>query len=716
MKNISFYIITSLLLFISQQDALFAQTNQIASEDIPVLHDSLKTDDGGFQLSDLPNWKFQPGDDISWADPGFDDSGWHTLQPGLSIREMPDTLWNGYGWWRLTFKADSTFYNKSWLLDLFSMGALEVYLDGELVQSAGVFSTNSAEEIIRHSRRSNILHPTTIHPSDKHVLAVRYSNHNAELLHRIFGTNRPTFSFNLGFAPPEQNVFNFQRQKIRARTSGLVLGVLLLLLLLHLFLYYRFARDKANLYILLLLILLILHATNFFVNIWFEATGVVQLIVVQIFGLALVPVITLLPLTLSELFGVLKYRFWKIYALIGIPLGIIGLQLRSSQSWLFTITFTLFITISLIYCAYLLIEAKKRKVTGIAYVAGGFIVSILSFSMVVFLIDIAIIPHEILILFIILMYTAIPIGLTLYIANNYSNLVVGLEQQVFERTSDLKKSLDDLHATQSQLVQQEKLASLGQLTAGIAHEIKNPLNFVNNFSDVSLEMIDEALEEIQQIGKNQHATETAEILADIKANLTKIHEHGSRADSIVKSMLQHSRGGDGKMEPTDLNALVKEFTNLSFHGMRAGKSAIDVVIELQLDDSIGEVPLIAEDFSRVILNLCNNAFDACAERSRSAIQVKGHTVQGAGDYEPKLMVRTKSENSSVIIEIEDNGPGIPDEIKDKILQPFFTTKKGTQGTGLGLSITNDIVKAHGGSIEITSAPGEGSTFTIQLPK
>lgn len=273
-----------------------------------------------------------------------------------------------------------------------------------------------------------------------------------------------------------------------------------------------------------------------------------------------------------------------------------------------------------------------------------------------------------------------------------------------EERDRLEIALNELRATQEQLVQQEKLASLGQLTAGIAHEIKNPLNFVNNFSDVSLEMIDEALEELQQIGDNEHAAETAAILNDIKSNLTKIHEHGARADGIVKSMLMHSRGGSGKMEPTDLNALIKEYVNLSFHGMRAGKNPINVEIKLDLDDSFGKIALIEEDFSRVLLNLCNNAFDAMREKTK--------TDPG---YKPLLSISTKQKEKAVEITITDNGPGIPDNIKDKILQPFFTTKKGTEGTGLGLSITNDIIKAHGGMLHVSS-PLEGSCFTIQLQK
>ena len=290
-----------------------------------------------------------------------------------------------------------------------------------------------------------------------------------------------------------------------------------------------------------------------------------------------------------------------------------------------------------------------------------------------------------------------------------------MEVLVAERTKELEKSLEDLKNTQDQLIQQEKLASLGQLTAGIAHEIKNPLNFVNNFSELSVELIEEAREELSAVssqlsakGEREKVEEALEILNDIEANLRKIHEHGSRADSIVKSMLEHSRGGSGKREPTDLNALVKEFVNLSFHGMRAGKNPINVDMEFDLDESIGKVPLIAEDFSRVIVNLCNNAFDAMREKL-SAV-----SDQPPASYKAKLTVRTKAENGKVMIEIEDNGPGIPEEMKDKILQPFFTTKKGTEGTGLGLSITHDIVKAHGGYLDIDSKAGEYSIFKIKI--
>lgn len=287
---------------------------------------------------------------------------------------------------------------------------------------------------------------------------------------------------------------------------------------------------------------------------------------------------------------------------------------------------------------------------------------------------------------------------------------VGVAMQNAEAYRKLQAALTDLQSAQKQLVQQEKLASLGQLAAGIAHEIKNPLNFVNNFSELNMELIDEVFEETEKLDGNGLLEGINDILKDVRSNLEKIHQHGTRADSIVKSMLQHSRGGSGKIEPIELNELIKEYVNLAFHGMRAGKKVINVSIDLDLDEEIGMVPLIGEDFSRVILNLCNNAFDAMWEKMHS-----GKTEEG---YSPKLSVRAYPKNKKVFVEIEDNGPGIPKENRDHILQPFFTTKKGTDGTGLGLSITNDIIKAHGGELSLESRQREPSftKFRIQLEK
>lgn len=281
-----------------------------------------------------------------------------------------------------------------------------------------------------------------------------------------------------------------------------------------------------------------------------------------------------------------------------------------------------------------------------------------------------------------------------------------LEAKVTQKTTELEASLEELKATQTQLVVQEKLAALGQLAAGIAHEIKNPMNFVNNFSELSLEYIDEIKEEVDKLPQNDTTADIKDLLEDVSDNLKKIHQHGTRADSIVKSMLMHSRGGSGILEPTDLNELLGEYVNLAFHGMRAGKNPINVKLNYDLDESVGSVPVFPEDFSRVVLNLCKNAFDAMRDK---------FNLSENGNYLPELMVKSAKDGNKVLVTIEDNGPGITDQVRDKLFEPFFTTKKGTEGTGLGLSITHDIIKNHKGHISIESSLDDYTRFIIELP-
>lgn len=288
-------------------------------------------------------------------------------------------------------------------------------------------------------------------------------------------------------------------------------------------------------------------------------------------------------------------------------------------------------------------------------------------------------------------------------------IIVELRQLLEEKTSLLEQSQRDLQNIREQVIKNEKLATLGLLSAGIAHEIKNPLNFINNFSELSIEFLSEIDENLEKVNPNKATEEIKTILEDVKSNLEKIKQHGVRINRIVTSMLLHARGSNGNFEPTDLNQLIKEYVNLAFHGMRAGKEPINVKIELNLDENIKPVPLNPEDFSRVILNLCNNAFDAMR-----SMGVENQDKENPG-RPATLTVHSKLDGQWVHIIVEDNGPGIPSEIKDKILQPFFTTKKGTQGTGLGLSITSDIIKAHHGVLEIESKEDQFTKFLIKIP-
>jgi signal transduction histidine kinase len=283
-----------------------------------------------------------------------------------------------------------------------------------------------------------------------------------------------------------------------------------------------------------------------------------------------------------------------------------------------------------------------------------------------------------------------------------------LEERVAKRTTELKKekelvesTLSELKATQAQLIQSEKMASLGELTAGIAHEIQNPLNFVNNFSEVN----DELLKELNAEAEKGNLEEVIAIAKDIAFNSEKINHHGKRADSIVKGMLQHSRTSSGLKEPTDINALCDEYLRLAYHGLRAKDKSFNSKFETDFDPSVGKINIVPQEIGRVILNLINNAFYAVNEKQK----------QTSGAYQPIVTISTEKNNGDVKIKVKDNGNGIPSKVLGKIFQPFFTTKPTGEGTGLGLSLSYDIVKAHGGEIKVETKEGDGTEFIILLP-
>jgi two-component system, NtrC family, sensor kinase len=282
---------------------------------------------------------------------------------------------------------------------------------------------------------------------------------------------------------------------------------------------------------------------------------------------------------------------------------------------------------------------------------------------------------------------------------------------VNEQKAELETTLQELKSTQSQLIQSEKMASLGELTAGIAHEIQNPLNFVNNFSEVSNELIDEMNEEIAK----GNYEEVKAIAGDVKQNLEKINHHGKRADAIVKGMLQHSRSSNGQKEPTNINTLADEYLRLAYHGLRAKDKSFNATLKTDYDESIGNINIIPQDIGRVILNLITNAFYVVDEKKKQQAQGLPTFEKLANLYEPTVSVSTKKIGDKILISVKDNGNGIPQKVLDKIFQPFFTTKPTGQGTGLGLSLSYDIIKAHGGQLKVATKEGEFAEFVITLP-
>jgi two-component system, NtrC family, sensor kinase len=280
-----------------------------------------------------------------------------------------------------------------------------------------------------------------------------------------------------------------------------------------------------------------------------------------------------------------------------------------------------------------------------------------------------------------------------------------LEKQVKERTSELHRSLDTLKATQNQLIQSEKLASLGELTAGISHEIQNPLNFVNNFSELSMEIVKDLKQEMEKNTLDKEYME--ELFTDLSSNQERINYHSKRASSIVKGMLGHSRTSTSVREVTDINRLADEYLRLSYHGLRAKDKTFNADFKTDFDPSLHKIEVISQDIGRVLLNLVNNAFYAVNEKGKQNTDKK---------YQPTVSVATQQIDNQILIKIADNGTGMPESIKAKIFQPFFTTKPTGEGTGLGLSLSYDIItKGHGGTLEVTSEEGTGTTFLVKLP-
>ena len=288
------------------------------------------------------------------------------------------------------------------------------------------------------------------------------------------------------------------------------------------------------------------------------------------------------------------------------------------------------------------------------------------------------------------------------------NLIEKLAQELDAKNQTLENTLEQLKRAQEQIVAEEKLASLGQLAAGVAHEIKNPLNFVKNFTEVSSELIDEIGEIIDESADDEEldlAEEIKEILADLKVNLDKVKEHGSRADGIVRSMLEHSRSGPGDWREADLNALLKQYMDLAYHAMRAENTDFNAALGVDLDDSIGTVEVVPQDLSRAFLNILTNAFQALEEKR----------VKLEGDFEPQLDISSRRLDDGFEFRIRDNGPGIPEDLRQRMFEPFVTTKDAGKGTGLGLSLTADILTRHGGAVEVDSELGAYTEMRLRLP-
>lgn len=688
-----------------------------AQEKTILLSDSMFNATGGLDFSDLDGWVFHPGCDADLASKDVNTREWKALKPSQLSTDYINLFGRACGWFRIKVKLDSSLASKPIGLMNRSWMATDLYVDGDCVQSFG--STGYLGMEFADNKKNTIV-PLLINlqVDSTYILALRVVDQRPispeELASpKLFKEwRRSLFLSNTVYV---DHTFNHHISK--TFHDGLTIAVTTVLSLLF-WMIYLLNRSEKNIRrfavgsSLLALITISLYIKEV------QHIPFLSFAIFQIFALlCIIAFICYIPYILAGVFNKTIPR-WVNVAVIILFIAMFTM-LYLDQDILFITVALLPIGFSLYYLFFFIRNLSRAQLS----IVIGFSISVI--FIIIFLINsagdyIASLKYSII-------YTvASPLGMLGYVAFRFREMIVEtrtsaeevlrlseerreqavseqkrLEEEVERQTADLRNTLSNLKATQAQLVQSEKMASLGELTAGIAHEIQNPLNFVNNFSEVSKELLDEMKTELEA----ENTEDAKEIADDVIQNLEKIVHHGKRADSIVKGMLQHSRSGSGQKELTDVSALADEYLRLAYHGLRAKDKTFNATLETDYDEAIGKLDIMPQDMGRVILNLITNAFHAAADKKKTL----------GSDFMPAVSVTTKKENDMVFISVRDNGKGIPAHLREKIFQPFFTTKPTGEGTGLGLSLAYDIVKAHSGDLEVETKEGKGTTFTIVLP-
>jgi len=672
-------------------------------------------------LGDIDGWLFRKGNDISWARKEIDAEGWQKIKPSQLSGKLADKNRKLEGWLRIKIKLDPAFSDTTFDLYLNAWAATEVYVDGRLHCTFGNTGVNG-KPFQEYNPNYKPPVPFNLEKGNEHILAIHFVdfisglppyNLKSEMENRIR-------SFII-ITTPEFRKLNLDLTlSLHAfRTIWLTANIILCLL----FWLLAFQNRNEKNFFLIAVYTTVYAFTIYcdqsiptpgFTYAFYAFLNLAWAILVSLCGIfSLLLMLRIFKRKISLWF---KISLWLIFAA-----GIAIVFLQSAYLLIFEI-----VLIIINYAYYIITSWKTLKGAQWAVIVG----IILAFSFGLSLATSGIVApgnYSLGLLFATGLFLSSPLSLLVYVAIRFKEIIKEvrdnakqvvqlseekkeqalnqqkiLQEEVSRQTAELRNTLDNLKSTQSQLIQSEKMASLGELTAGIAHEIQNPLNFVNNFSDVNSELVDE----LQQEADKGNLDEIRAIAKDIKENEQKINHHGKRADSIVKGMLQHSRASSGQKEPTDINALADEYLRLAYHGLRAKDKSFSATTKTDFDNNIGKVNAIPQEIGRVILNLITNAFYAVDEKQRQV---------GEG-YEPTVSVSTKKINDKVEISVKDNGNGIPRKVLDKIFQPFFTTKPTGQGTGLGLSLAYDIItKGHGGALKVETNEGRGSEFIIQLP-
>ena len=674
-------------------------------------------------------WKFREGDDPTWAGTDFDDTAWQPINPNQLPSQLPLLRGVRVGWLRLHLEVPDSLHTRAMVLLLQQTGATEVYLNGRLLHRFGHVSAEPAEV----EPGSFTAAPLEVHfrPAREQVLAVRFAPWPPLAL----------FKDNINFlrvritGVPGLLRRNTERAVAPAAYFA-TCAVFLLLSLLHLFFRRYNPAQRANLYFAIYAASAAIGFLGLYAG-WHVQSMVSALAVSIAADVFVLMSFVWAVRALYELFG---FRPGRLY--LGLWGALVVCLLLSEFTQL--TSFSVKTTYSFAYFGFVaLVSAEQLRLTlrgmrqrqrGAGLIAAGYVGAVLCAGAYALLIITQVpISFRMSATLIALMALLPALGISLFLAREFATnselLLVKLRQvqqlstekeallasenerleiQVAARTMEVagqrdraEQALARLHDTQQQLVQAEKMAFLGELTAGIAHELQNPLSFMKSFAEVSTGLVAEIDEAEGRAGELGH-----EILAGLKQNLQQISQHGQRASSIIKDMLEHSRSGTAPRTETDLNALAHEYLQLAYQGFKTREHAFEALLTVDLDAQVRPLAVVAADLGRVLLNLGTNAFHA----------VHSFRPQAGPGYAPEVKLSTRAVPGGVEIRVRDNGPGMPAYVRERVFEPFFTTKPPTEGTGLGLSLSHDIiVKGHGGTLSVESTEGEGTDFLIVLP-
>ena len=674
-------------------------------------------------LGTMNGWLFKAGNDTAWAGNDIEIHSWKKLKPTELSSVYADRNGKLDGWFRIKIKISSDLGNTLFGIKISTWAASDLYVNGNFISSFG--STGLYGKPYRElSPYGNLPVAVNLKPGNEYTIALHVVDYLSPLPPAHLKSEDTGLASLIRITGPAYSAFFLEGLRELSFFTAIWIAVSTVLSLLFWLLYVQNPFEKN--------LRLIAFGTSFLtLGMFFQSsaqghigltyTGYLFYNFGAVFFIALTSITS--PLILINIFKRSAHAGLKIYLAIFFFAFIIAGFLPNSTG---NITdFGLFGVLFSISIYYLVSSWKNLKGAQWAIVAG--LLSSLTWALIFILTAIYISSNTFLFYLSVTGYSlSFPLSLLVYVAMRFREIIMEtrrnakqivqlseekkeqalnqqkiLQEEVNRQTAELRTTLTELKSTQSQLVQSEKMASLGELTAGIAHEIQNPLNFVNNFSEVNTELIVELEQEIDK----GHLKEIREIAKDIKENEQKINHHGKRADAIVKSMLQHSRVSTGQKELTDVNALADEYLSLSYQGLRARDRTFNSAIQTDFDSTIGKINIVPQDIGRVLLNLYNNAFYAVEEKKK---------LTGDG-YEPGIKVTTKRAGGNLEIRVRDNGNGIPRKLFDKIFQPFFTTKPAGQGTGLGLSLSYDIMKALGGEITVDTREREFTEFVVRIP-